>query len=274
MSCDLHNIYRCCSQPCIFRSHWPDGRRGKRVCVVGAGGASGAAACSALSQAGHVVVALDEAVQPGGVWTTLVPNFLADTKRSQMKLCGNALGRGDNCEEYPLAEEVLRHICKASCSSTLFQHRITLVERLTAGKWRVAGLHTETGAEFCISVDAVVVATGACSVPFYPLCARACFAQQHMQRHRSPQDHKPVIDHQPQRRLRSQGMTIMHSHYFPWNNAQEFTGQVNGGLDLSVLLWPISFALRTTDNTVACSVCASSVQTQAAKALLPNSCRT
>jgi hypothetical protein len=223
---DLRDVSLFCSQLCTFRSHWPDGRRGKRVCVVGAGGASGAAACSALSHAGHVVVPLDGGVQPGGVWTTLPPKFLTDTKRSQMRLCGNALGSSDNAEEYPLAEEVLTHVCKASCSSTLFRHRVTLVERLSAGKWRVAGVHTETAAEFCIIVDAVVVATGACSVPFYPPCARACFDQQQMQRHRSQQDQKPVMDHQPRRRLRSQGMSIVHSHYFPWNNAQEFAGQV------------------------------------------------
>jgi hypothetical protein len=26
--------------------------------------------------------------------------------------------------------------------------------------------------------------------------------------------------------VRSQGMSILHSHYFPWKNAKEFAGQV------------------------------------------------
>jgi hypothetical protein len=66
----------------------------------------------------------------------------------------------------------------------------------------------------------VVVATGACSTPFFPPFARACFAQQHMQLQHQQQSN-PI-----KRRLRSHGMSILHSHYFPWKQAQEFTGQV------------------------------------------------
>jgi cation diffusion facilitator CzcD-associated flavoprotein CzcO len=196
-----------------------------RVCVVGAGGASGAAACRALSEAGHIVVPLDEAAEPGGVWKNLAPNFLADTSRSQMRLCGNSLGSRDKSKEYPLAQEVLGHVRKASSSSILFNHRVIVVERVSSGKWQVDGLHSETGANFSISVDAVVVATGACSVPYYPPFARACVAQLRKQR----QVHNPAVEDMRQRRVRMQGMSILHSHDFPWNNAQEFAGQVRTG---------------------------------------------
>ncbi len=199
-----------------------------RVCVVGAGGVSGAAACRALSEAGHIVVPLDGAAQPGGVWKDLAPNFVADTTRSQMRLCGCALGSRDEANEYPLAEEVLVHVCQACSTSILFKHHVSLVERVEAGKWQVAGLHTETGTEFSINVDAVVVATGACSVPFYPPFAR-CFAQQQVQRQHSQQNQNPAVDYPLKRRLRTQGMSILHSHYFPWKNAQEFAGQVTCG---------------------------------------------
>ena len=196
-----------------------------RVCVVGAGGASGAAACRAISEAGHIVVPLDEAAEPGGVWKNLAPNFLADTSRSQMRLCGNSLGSRDKSKEYPLAQEVLGHVRKASSSSILFNHRVIVVERVSSGKWQVDGLHSETGANFSISVDAVVVATGACSVPYYPPFARACVAQLRKQR----QVHNPAVEDMRQRRVRMQGMSILHSHDFPWNNAQEFAGQVRAG---------------------------------------------
>ena len=196
-----------------------------RVCVVGAGGASGAAACRAISEAGHIVVPLDEAAEPGGVWKNLAPNFLADTSRSQMRLCGNSLGSRDKSKEYPLAQEVLGHVRKASSSSILFNHRVIVVERVSSGKWQVDGLHSETGANFSISVDAVVVATGACSVPYYPPFARACVAQLRKQR----QVHNTAVEDMRQRRVRMQGMSILHSHDFPWNNAQEFAGQVRAG---------------------------------------------
>jgi cation diffusion facilitator CzcD-associated flavoprotein CzcO len=196
-----------------------------RVCVVGAGGASGAAACRALSEAGHIVVPLDEAAESGGVWKNLAPSFLADTSRSQMRLCGNSLGCRDKSKEYPLAQEVLGHVRQASSSSILFRHRVVLVERVISGKWQVDGLHSETGANFSISVDAVVVATGACSVPYYPPFARACVTQLRKQR----QVHTAAAEDMRQRRVRMQGMSILHSHDFPWNNAQEFAGQVRAG---------------------------------------------
>ena len=197
-----------------------------RVCVLGAGGASGVTACSALAAAGHLVFPFDEAEGSGGVWKTLAPNFLADTTRSHMSLCGKRLGSRDNAKGYPLAEEVLSHVHQAACSSILYRHRVSLVEHVSAGKWRVAGLHTGTGEEFCIDVDAVVVATGACSVPFYPPFARSCFAQQQIQRQRQQRDRNTVADYEPKRRLRAQGMSILHSHHFPWKNAIEFAGQV------------------------------------------------
>ncbi len=143
-----------------------------------------------------------------------------------MLLCGKLLGSRDKETGYPLAEEVLNHVREAACSSILYRHRVTLVEHVRAGKWRVSGLHTETGEEFCIDVDAVVVATGACSVPFYPPFARSCFAQQQMQRQRQQRDRNTIVDYVPKRRLRAQGMSILHSHYFPWKNAVEFAGQV------------------------------------------------
>jgi cation diffusion facilitator CzcD-associated flavoprotein CzcO len=196
-----------------------------RVCVVGAGGASGTAACRALSEAGHIVVPLDEAAEPGGVWNNLAPSFVADTSRSQMRLCGNSLGSRDKAKEYPLAQEVLGHVRRASSASILFRHRVILVQRVDMGKWQVDGLHSETGANFSISVDAVVVATGACSVPYYPPFARACVAQLRNQRRVNSATAEDV----PQRRVRMQGMSILHSHDFPWNNAQEFAGQVRAG---------------------------------------------
>ena len=197
-----------------------------RVCVVGAAGACGAAACRARSASGHVVVPLDEAAEPGGVWKALPPTFLADTSRSHMRLCGKPLGSRKHAKEYPSAEEVLNHVREAACSSTLYKHRVTVVERASAGRWLIAGAHTETGSEFSINVDAVVVASGACSVPFYPPFAQACFAQQQIQHQRQLQHRKAADGHAPKRRVRSQGMSILHSHYFPWKNAKEFAGQV------------------------------------------------
>jgi cation diffusion facilitator CzcD-associated flavoprotein CzcO len=198
-----------------------------RVCVVGAGGASGAAACRALCESGHVVVPLDEAAEPGGVWRTLPPTFLADTSRSQMRLCSRALGSGKRAKDYPMAEEVLNHVRQAAYPSVLYLHRVTVVDRLSAGKWHVAGLHVETGVEFRIDVDAVVVATGACSVPYYPPFAQACFAQQRIQHQlQQQQRRKSGAAPAPKHRVRSQGMSIVHSHHFPWKNAAEFAGQV------------------------------------------------
>jgi len=195
-----------------------------RVCVVGAAGASGAAACRALADAGHIVVPLDESDAAGGVWKDLAPKFVADTTRSLMRLCGSALGSSDDGKGYPLAEEVLSHVRTVACSSVLLKHRVTRVERVAVGKWRVAGMQCETGVQFCIDVDAVVVATGACAQPFYPPFARFCFAQQQQQQQQ--QHRKQSEERAPKRRVRAQGMSVMHSHYFPWNNAQEFAGQV------------------------------------------------
>ena len=198
-----------------------------RVCVVGAAGASGAAACRALSDAGHIVVPLDESAAPGGVWKELAPNFVADTTRAHMRLCGSAMGSGDDGKGYPLAEEVLSHVRKVARSSALYMHRVTRVERVNMGKWQVGGAHAETGVQFCIDVDAVVVATGACAQPFYPPFARACFAQQQQQQQlQQQQPRKQSGERAPKRRVRSQGMTVVHSHYFPWKHAQEFAGQV------------------------------------------------
>jgi glycerol-3-phosphate dehydrogenase len=143
-----------------------------------------------------------------------------------MRLCSHPLGSRNVAKEQPLAEEVLDHVRAAASPSVLYKHQVTLVRRWTAGHWRVAGVHLETGVEFSIDVDAVVVATGACSVPYYPSFAQACFAQQQNQHQHQQQQRKLGAAHAPKHRARSQGISILHSHHFPWKNAAEFAGQV------------------------------------------------